>query len=76
MTSDRLRRVVKARPFHPFQICMSNGQEHVVKHPEMVAVSPRDDTALYFHDDGAVSVLDLFLMSEIKVAPPRTAQAS
>ena len=58
MTSARLRQVVNARPFRSFRICMSNGQEHVVRHPELVAVIPRDDTAYFYHDDGAVSVLE------------------
>ena len=76
MTSARLRQVVNARPFRSFRICMSNGQEHVVRHPELVAVIPRDDTAYFYHDDGAVSVLDLFLMAEIKVDAPRATQAN
>ena len=76
MTSDRLRRVVNARPFRVFRIFMSNGQEHIVKHPEMVAVSLRDDTALFYHDDGALSVLDLFLMVEIKVDAAQAIHAS
>lgn len=46
---------------------MGNGQEYLVRHPEFVAVSPRDDIAILFHDDGAYSLLDLLLMTEIKV---------
>ena len=59
MTSDRLRRVVKAKPFRTFRIYMSNGQEHVVKHPELILVFSRDESAYFYHADGAFSVLDL-----------------
>ena len=55
---------------------MSNGQTYDVKHPEFVAVSPRDDIALLFHDDGDYSVLDLLLMTEIKVEANASAQAN
>lgn len=67
MTSNRLRQVVTTQPFRPFRIVMGNGQEYLVRHPEFVAISPRDDIAILFHDDGAYSLLDLLLMTEIKV---------
>ena len=55
---------------------MSNGQVYDVKHSEFVAVSPRDDIALLFHDDGEYSILDLLLMTEIKVGASESAQAN
>lgn len=67
MTSNRLRKMITSQPFRPFHICMSNGQVYEVKHPEFLAVSPRDDIAILIHEDGDYSVLDLLLMSEIKV---------
>ena len=76
MTSQRLRKLVTAQPFRPFCVCMSNGQVYDVKHPEFVAVSPRDDIALLFHDDGEYSILDLLLMTEIKVGASESAQAN
>ena len=76
MTSERLRKLVTAQPFRPFRVCMSNGPSYDVKHPEFVAVSPRDDIAILFHDEGDYSVLDLLLMTELKVAANESAPAN
>ena len=68
MTTDRLRRIINARPFRSFRILMTNGSEHVVRHPEMIMLRPRE-MAYFYHDDGAVSVLDLLLIPEVKIDP-------
>ena len=75
MTSERLRQFVRARPFRPFRVVMTNGQVYDVNHPEFLAVSPRDDTAVVYQDNGDLSVLDVLLMTEVQVFAPEAAHA-
>lgn len=40
MTAETIREYVQRQPFEPFEIVMSSGEKHQVKHPEFVIVSP------------------------------------
>ncbi len=40
MNSDSMRELLNQQPFQPFEIFMSSGERHAVKHPEFVMVSP------------------------------------
>jgi len=39
MNSDAIRELLKRQPFEPFEVRLSNGDVHVVKHPECVIVT-------------------------------------
>jgi hypothetical protein len=39
MNSEAIRELLNRRPFEPFEVRLTNGDVHVVKHPECVAIS-------------------------------------
>ncbi len=39
MNIDEIARLVKAEPFVPFRLCLSDGSSYEVKHPEFVLLS-------------------------------------
>ena len=51
MNPDSVRQLLRARPFQPFEVRMSNGDAHQIKHPEnatltgsrLIVVEPADD---------------------------------
>ena len=40
MTIDQLRKAVRAEPFKRFTICLTDGRQFQVAHPECVAIPP------------------------------------
>ena len=75
MTSDVLRAAIRSRPFVPFIIVMGDGNEHQVPHPEFLAMSRSGRLAYLVNADDTWSVLDLLLMTELRLevvpqAPP------
>lgn len=40
MTIDQLRKAVRNQPFHPFSICLADGRQLPVSHPEFIAIPP------------------------------------
>ena len=39
MNSEAIRELLKNQPFQPFEVRLTNGDVHLVKHPECVAIS-------------------------------------
>ena len=67
MTSDLLRAAIRARPFVPFTILMGDGREHRVPHPEFLSMSRSGRLAYLVNEDDTWSVLDLLLMTELRL---------
>jgi hypothetical protein len=40
MNAEAIREMLNRRPFEPFEIVMSSGERHVVKHPEFLMLLP------------------------------------
>ncbi len=40
MNIDQLRNAIRAQPFQPFWICLADGREFHIHHPECVMISP------------------------------------
>ena len=40
MNADSIGEVLHRQPFEPFEIIMSSGEKHLVKHPEFVMLTP------------------------------------
>jgi hypothetical protein len=40
VNADRIREVLNRRPFEPFEVIMSSGERHLVKHPEFLMLLP------------------------------------
>ena len=41
MNADAIQKMLKQQPFRPFEIVMSSGQTHLVKHPEFAILMAR-----------------------------------
>jgi hypothetical protein len=73
MTSEQLGRLLEQRPFQPFVVRSADGRETRVSHPEAMGYQGR--IATYIHPTGAVEILDLFLLSSIRVDVPAESDA-
>lgn len=40
MNAEAIREMLNRRPFEPFSIIMSSGEQHLIKHPEFVMLLP------------------------------------
>ncbi len=67
MTSEQLRQVIRAQPFRPFAIHLADGRQIRVNHPELVLKAPTGRTFVVWGPDDAFEIIDLFLVSSIKV---------
>ena len=67
MTTEQLRRVLHACPFEPFDIHLADGRSLAVKHPDFVAWFPSRRTFIVTSDDGGFEVVDLLLVTTLKV---------
>ncbi len=77
MTVEQLRNMHQARPFWPFTIRLADGTSYNVPHSEFLSQSPSGRTIIVHHSDDTFSVIDLLLVTELKVAgSPTAAQPS
>jgi hypothetical protein len=75
MTIEQLRSYHQARPFRAFTIYTADGRSCPVPCPEWLSYSPTGRTIIVHHPDDTHTMLDLLLVTEPKVDPPRTSQA-
>lgn len=66
MTVEQLRKMHRAQPFQPFDICLADGRVLPVDHPEILAVPPPGRTIGVGCADGTVEVIDLLLVMSLK----------
>jgi hypothetical protein len=81
VNTEILRRLHADRPFRPFVIFLANGREMPVTHPEMLAVSPTNRSAVVFTGGDDFHIIDLLLATGIQVrsqppAPGPSAEAA
>jgi hypothetical protein len=76
MTSQQLRAVHHAAPFHPFTIHMADGRSFHVPHPDFLSISPAGTTVIVYQEGEEFSILDMLLMTEIEMSPPSNASRS
>ena len=74
MTIEKLQAVLHASPFQPFTIYMADGRRIHVPHRDFISHSPSGRTVIVEHKDDTHSVLDLLLMTELKVGNGRSSQ--
>jgi hypothetical protein len=67
MTIEQLRTVHQATPFQPFAIYLADGREIRVPHREFLSHSPSGRTIIVHHQDDTFSIIDLLLVTELKV---------
>ncbi len=77
MTIEQLRAAHQAQPFQPFTIHLADGGSYYVPHRDFFSHSPSGRTIIVYHPDDSFSILDLLLVTELKVdGSPATAQQS
>ena len=69
MTIEELRKHHQQRPFHAFDVCLADGRTFPVEHPEFLAQSPLGRTIVVGLDDGTSEIIDLLLVTSLKVWP-------
>ncbi len=65
MTADEIREVHRARPFRPFTLCVVDGREYEVRHPELMIVTPRGRTVVVASPDEKVDIIDTLMITSI-----------
>lgn len=70
MTAKELRSLREASPFRPFTIYLTDGRSFPIPHRDFVSQSPEGRTIIVYHTDGGLSILDLYLVTELKVQAP------
>ncbi len=58
-----------ARPFRPFAIHTADGGNFPIPHSEFLAYDPEGTTGVAFRVNGAFSILDLDLVTELETLP-------
>lgn len=66
MTTEQLRKMHQARPFHPFDIHLADGRKLHVSHPELMAVPHPARTIGVGMPDGTIEIVDLLLVTSLK----------
>jgi hypothetical protein len=67
MTIQEIRKLYDARPFRPFDIHTADGRRIRVAHPEFMATAPAARTVVVYQTDGSFDVIDLLLVSGLRV---------
>jgi hypothetical protein len=67
MTIEQLRHILHAAPVKPFTIHLADGRQIRVPHPDFLAQSPSGRTVLIYLEDETFSIIDLLLVTELKV---------
>jgi len=68
VTLKDLRDVMHARPFRQFWLCLADGRELHVAHPDFIAVSPTGRVVTVHSPDpveGGIEIADLLLATRI-----------
>ena len=64
MNADTIRELLRRQPFEPFEIRMTNGDTHQIRHPEMVMiVGPR--LVVGYPDTERIAILSLLHITSI-----------
>lgn len=71
MTIERLRGALRAEPFRPFTILVTDGRTYRVAHPDFLLVSPKAERTFVVYDEGSNDpedylVLDLLLVTGLE----------
>jgi hypothetical protein len=75
MTTETLQRFTHATPFLPFVIHLADRREIPVPHRDFIAHAPNTRTVVVTYLDSSVEVIDLLLVTSLKVTSPElTAQ--
>ncbi len=70
MNAEAVREMLSRRPFEPFEIVMSSGERHLVKHPEFLMILP-SRVAIGDPITDRLAVLSLIHITELRPVQPQ-----
>jgi hypothetical protein len=68
MIPDALKARLKTAPFKPFELRLTSGESYVVRHPEMVSISPGGRHLILWVGENSYVDIDLLLVERIAQA--------
>ena len=70
MNAEAIREMLNRRPFEPFEVVMSSGEWHIVKHPEFAILLP---SRVIVTDPAAdqAAILSLMHVTELQPVQPQ-----
>ena len=71
MNAESIREMLNRRPFEPFEVVMSSGERHIVKHPEFAILLP---SRVIVTDPAAdqAAILSLMHITEMRPLQPQS----
>ena len=73
MKIEEFQSILKAQPFRPFALCLTDGERVHVDHPDFVARSRSGRTIIVYGDDDSFDVIDLGLVHQVRGGQERPA---
>jgi hypothetical protein len=79
-TAERIREAMKAQPFRPFDLVLSDGRSYTITHPDYISLPPAPfprDLVFYTergHEDYQTHWINLALVVELIVPAEATAK--
>ncbi|MGA2032014.1 MAG: hypothetical protein ABSG68_07150 [Thermoguttaceae bacterium] len=70
MNAEAIREMLNRRPFEPFEVIMSSGERHLVKHPEFLMISPSRAVIMDPVTD-RLAILSLIHITELRPVQPQ-----
>jgi hypothetical protein len=70
MRAENLHEMIRAAPFRPFALRLSDGTRVNVPHPDFIAHPRGERTAVVFAHDGSLHIVDVMLVAKIEIGPP------
>jgi hypothetical protein len=70
MTKDEIRGAVKAVPFEPFTVHITDGRNFKVPTADHVSLSPNGRVLHIWHERGGSDRVDVALITSIETEPP------
>lgn len=71
MTIERLREVHGATPFRPFTLYLADGRQIYIAHRRLLSFEGGRTALVYYPPTHDHSVIDLLLITELRVGSPR-----
>ena len=65
MTVEELRKAYHTQPFRRFKLRVADGREYEVRHPELMAISPRGRTVIVVGPDDTANIIDTLMITSI-----------
>ena len=71
MNAEKIRETLRARPFRRFYLCLADGRQIRVIHPELVALSASGRSATVFGPRDELEIVDVPLVTGVSFRKPK-----